>query len=145
MLSAKDADIDKEEGFDAGADDYVTKPCNLKEVAARIRALMRRSLTVAGAHLVAGDLILEPANHKVTRSGVEIRLLPQEFALLEFLMREPNKVFSAEVLSKRVWRGHSSLDTVRTHIKTLRKKIERKDSLPRIETLHGLGYSLRVQ
>jgi len=143
ILTARDLDIDKEEGFDSGADDYVTKPFNLKEVSARIRALMRRSINIANDHITVGDLVVDRRTHQVSKAGEEIRLLPQEFALLEFLMFEPNKVFSADVLSKRVWRGQSSLETVRTHIKTLRKKIERKNSPPKIETLHGLGYCLR--
>lgn len=146
ILTARDNGEEIEDGLDAGADDYITKPFNLKELSARVRALMRRSVTFSGCKLVVGSLSLDPLAHLVHREGEEIKLLPQEFALLEFLMREPNRIFSAESLCKRVWRGQSSLDTVRTHIKTLRRKIEDKEKNgngPRIETIHGVGYCLR--
>ena len=145
MLTAKDSSEEMEDGLDAGADDYITKPFSLKELSARVRALMRRSVSFSSAKLVVGILTLDQNQHKVERNGDEVKLLPQEFALLEFLMKEPNRIFSAETLCKRVWRGQSSVDTVRTHIKTLRKKIENGDARPpRIETIHGVGYCLRI-
>lgn len=142
MLTAKSAVSDKESGLDAGADDYITKPFDLKEVSARIRALMRRSISVIGAQLVAADLTVDLTAHRVMRGQQEIKLLPQEFALLEFMIRQPNRIFSADTLIKRVWNGNSSVDTVRTHIKTLRKKVDLPGCEPLIRTVHGVGYSL---
>lgn len=143
MLTSGDAHVAKEDVFDSGADDYVTKPFNPREISARIRALMRRSIMIASDQLSAGDLIIDTGSRKVTKAGEEIKLLPQEFALLEFLMRDPNIIFSADVLRQRVWKAQASLETVRTHIKTLRRKIVRKNSSPKIETIHGRGYCLR--
>jgi DNA-binding response OmpR family regulator len=144
MLTAKSGINDKESGLDAGADDYITKPFDLKEVSARVRALMRRSISVVGAQLIAADLIVDLTVRKVSRGDNEIKLLPQEFALLEFMIRQPNRIFSADTLIKRVWNGNSSVDTVRTHIKTLRKKVDLPGLQPLIKTVHGVGYSLGV-
>jgi DNA-binding response OmpR family regulator len=142
MLTAKSSVAEKELGLDNGADDYLSKPYDLKEVSARIRALMRRSLSVVGSAIVVADLQLDPHAHTVSRGNVELNLLPQEFALLEFFMRNPNRIFSAETLIKRVWHGNSSVDTVRTHIKTLRKKVDLPNLPQTIRTIHGVGYSL---
>jgi DNA-binding response OmpR family regulator len=142
MLTAKTTVNDKEEGLDCGADDYIGKPYDLKEVSARVRALMRRSISVVGTSLSLGDLVLDPTLHTASRASIPLQLLPQEFALLEFLMRNPNRIFNAESLIRRVWHGNSSVDTVRTHIKTLRKKVDTPDLPPVIKTIHGVGYSL---
>jgi DNA-binding response OmpR family regulator len=133
---------DKEKGLDAGADDYIIKPFDLKEVSARIRALMRRSLSVVGSQIVIGNLVLDLTTQSVTRNDKSIKLLPQEFALLEFLMRNRNRLFSANELIKKLWNGQSSPETVRTHIKTLRKKIDLPGEVPLIQTMRGLGYSV---
>ncbi|MBA3856407.1 MAG: DNA-binding response regulator [Cyanobacteria bacterium PR.3.49] len=144
MLTAKAEVDDRAEGLDSGADDYLTKPFHPKEFSARVRALLRRPQAVMGKTLKAADIELDPGQIKVFKSGQEIHLLPKEFALLELFLRYPTQVFSAEALLDRVWNTDSSasLDTVRTYIKTLRKKIDSnpKDSL--IRTVHGVGYSL---
>lgn len=142
MVTAKNAISDKENGLDSGADDYITKPFDLKEISARVRALMRRSLDVHSTNISLSDLVIEVDLHRVTRGGEEIKLLPQEFNLLEFLMRNQNRIFSAEALIQRVWHGNSSVNTVRTHIKTLRKKVDGKNSVQLIRTIHGVGYSI---
>jgi OmpR-family two-component system manganese-sensing response regulator len=142
VVSGKSSTKDKESCLDAGADDYMTKPADLVELSARVRALMRRTLTISTRTLSSGDLEMDLDTYKVTRAGAELSLLPQELALLEFFMRHPNKVFSAETLRIRVWRGNSSLETVRTHIKTLRKKLELSDLPKLIKTVHGIGYAL---
>jgi two-component system response regulator MprA len=146
MLTAKAAVEEKEAGLDAGADDYLTKPFHLKELSARVRALLRRHTQSSGSELKAGDLVLDVLARKVTMSGVEIHLVPREFSLLEFFMRHPNQVFSAEALIDRVWQSDTmaSPDTIRTYIKILRKKlgIEGKESL--IQTVHGVGYKLEL-
>ena len=144
MLTAKSTIDDRAEGLDSGADDYLTQPFHPKEFSARVRALLRRPQSVMSKTLKAADIELDPGQVKVFKANQEIHLLPKEFALLELFLRYPTQVFSAESLLDRVWNTDSSasLDTVRTYIKTLRKKIDTnpKDSL--IRTVHGVGYSL---
>ena len=144
MLTGKDKISDKEEGFDAGADDYLTKPFHGKELTVRIKALLRRPPNLVKDVLRVGDLVLEKENFSVRRGDSEIRLLPKEFALLEFLMRHPNQVFSAEALLERVWvsESESTVEAVTTCIKRLRRKLE-SDGVPSpIATVHGVGYKL---
>lgn len=144
MLTAKSTIDDRAEGLDSGADDYLTKPFHPKEFTARVRALLRRPQAVMAKTMKAADIELDPSQIKVFKANKEIHLLPKEFALLELFLRYPTQVFSSEALLDRVWNTDSSasLDTVRTYIKTLRKKIDTnpKDSL--IRTVHGVGYSL---
>jgi DNA-binding response OmpR family regulator len=144
MLTAKNTVEDKERGLDAGADDYLTKPFHLKELSARVRALLRRHTQGTSRELRIGGLVLDVVARKVTLNNEEIHFVPREFSLLEFLMRHPNQVFSAEALLDRVWASDTlaSPDTIRTYIKILRKKLggEGKDSL--IRTVHGVGYKI---
>ncbi|MBX9572689.1 MAG: response regulator transcription factor, partial [Candidatus Obscuribacterales bacterium] len=100
IASARNSSADKERGLDAGADDYITKPFDLKELSARVRALMRRSVSMIGNTLVLGDLTLDVTTHQAWRGRVELKLLPQEFSLLEHLIRHPNKIFSPDVFRK---------------------------------------------
>jgi DNA-binding response OmpR family regulator len=146
LLTAKKHVDEKEQGLDAGADDYLTKPFEMKELSARIRALLRRPSAFSGSVLQVGSLSLEPTTFKVTRSGEEIPLLPKEFALLEFMMRHPNQVFSAEALLDRVWSSDSeaSPETIRTYIKRLRKKIDLEGQQSILSTVHGVGYKLEA-
>lgn len=144
MLTGKDSINDKELGLDSGADDYLTKPFHMKELAARIRSLLRRAPQVADNVLCAGDLLLDPAKYRVTKNGGTIQLLPKEFAVLEFLMRHPNQVFTPEALLERVWKSDSEAtsEALRTTMKRLRKKIEDPDGPQLIRTVHGVGYVL---
>lgn len=146
MLTGQDLAENIETGLDSGADDYLTKPFHMKELSARIRALLRRPQTVTENVLRAGDLTLNPRTFAVTKGGADIRLLPKEFALLEFLMRHPNQVFSAEALLDRVWHSENDAapETVRTCIKRLRRKIDGESENSLIQTLHGVGYKLNV-
>ena len=130
ILTSRAQVEDKEHGLDSGADDYLTKPFELRELSARVRALLRRPpREVTGNVLKAGHLSLDRQTHEVKRGGEAINLLPKEFALLEFLMRYPNEVFSLETLLNRVWPSDSdsSPDTVRVHLTHLRNKLESKD------------------
>ncbi len=146
MLTGKDTITDKLQGLDSGADDYITKPFHLKELSARIRALLRRPANISGPGntLEAKGLVLDTAAHELTKEGQPIQLLPKEFALLEFFMRHPGEVFSPDALLDRVWNSESdsSIDTVYTYIKTLRKKISPEAPSSIIKTVHGIGYKL---
>jgi DNA-binding response OmpR family regulator len=148
MLTAKSSIEEKETGLDAGADDYLTKPFDARELLARIRALLRRPQAVTASNgLAIGDLALDTKACKLFKAGIELKLLPKEFNLLELFMRYPNQVFSPEALLQRVWTADSaaSSDTVRTYIKTLRKKIDSPGTASTIRTVHGVGYCLDTQ
>ena len=145
MLTGKGTIVDKETGFDAGADDYLTKPFHMKELSVRLRALLRRvGGNLTGDELRYRDIVIEPANHRATRTGKDLQLLPKEFALLEFLMRHPSQVFSAEALLSRVWSSDSdaTIDAVSTCVKRLRKKVDVEGETSVIKTVHGVGYRL---
>ncbi|HEY9786986.1 MAG TPA: response regulator transcription factor [Candidatus Obscuribacterales bacterium] len=144
MLTGKGAVDEKEEGLDSGADDYLTKPFHFKELSARIRALLRRPQATKTNQLKIRDIELDRASRRVTRNGIDIQLLPKEFALLEFLMRHTNEVFSPEALLDRVWHSESdsSVDTIYTTMRTLRKKISPDDASSIIRTIHGAGYMI---
>lgn len=146
MLTARSTIDDKEMGLDAGADDYLCKPFHLKELSARVRALIRRSSASAASSniLHLGDISLDPSARRVTKGGVDVKLEPKEFSLLEFLMRNRNVVFSADALLDRVWESDTSVspDSIRTYIKGLRKKLGSSGEASIITTVHGLGYRL---
>jgi DNA-binding response OmpR family regulator len=144
MLTAKKQTQEKVFALDQGADDYLTKPFDVQEVSARVRALLRRPQSVAGNILRARNVMLEPSTFRVSRDGQDVQLLPKEFALLEFFMRHPNQVFSAEALLDRVWSSDSdaSPETIRTYIKRLRQKIDTQGQVSLISTVHGVGYKL---
>lgn len=142
MLTGKKEMSDKLEGFESGADDYLTKPFNVQELSARVKALLRRQSVLPGKTLSAGTLLVDPENYMVTRHGKEIHLLPKEFALLVFFMRNPNHVFSIDALLARVWESttDASADVVRTTVKRLRDKIDEPGSESMIRTIHRVGY-----
>jgi DNA-binding response OmpR family regulator len=146
MVTARDTIEDKEAGLDAGADDYLTKPFHLKELAARVRALLRRGSSKPGNVLKVRDVELDTNEYRCTKSGAEIHLLPKEFRLLEFLVRHPNQVFSAEDLLSSVWESDTPalLDTVRGHVKRLRKKLDSPGAPSMISTVYGLGYKVEA-
>lgn len=154
MLTAKGDEIDRVVGLELGADDYLTKPFSMRELLARVKALLRRrdllleelaqrSAEAARERLVAGDLEIDPAAHRVLKGGVPVALTPKEFDLLVFLVRHRGQVFSAERLLEQVWGYDSAVDTgtVPVHIRGLREKLEDEPSRPRrIETVRGVGY-----
>ncbi len=144
MLTGQTKIDDKERGFDAGADDYLTKPFDLRELSARIRAILRRPDLVSRDVLASRDLTLDSAKAKVMRAGQEIRLQAKEFALLEFLLRHRGHVYSAEDLLGKVWSSdsESSPEAVRQTIKRLRDKIDVDGEKSLITTIVNIGYSI---
>lgn len=147
MLTGKNSISDKENGLDSGADDYLTKPFNMKELSARIRSVLRRASGAVSNILQVGELSIDPTKYKLTKSGKEIQLLPREFALLEFFMRHPDEVFSGEALLQRVWHSESDAtsEAIRTCIKRLRQKIDGDNDDSVIQTIPRVGYRLRVK
>ncbi len=148
MLTARIEDIDKILGLELGADDYLTKPFNPREVVARVRAILRR--TSGGAHtssiLQIGELRLDIDQHTLNVSGIFVEVTPTEFALLKALMEHPNHAFTrAELLEKALGYSYEGVDrTLDSHIKNVRKKIEPDASHPRyLETVFGVGYRMR--
>lgn len=143
MLTAKSTIEDKETGLDSGADDYLTKPYALMELSARIRVQLRKTSKQTQNQLVSGDIVVVPDQLRVTRAGKEIELLPKEFSLFEFFMRNPDRVFSAEAIMQRVWQSETdaTTDAFRSCLKRLRQKLALPgEGKPVIETIHGAGY-----
>ncbi len=147
MLTAKSQITEKMEGFDSGVDDYLTKPFNLKELSARLRALLRRPQAVVSNVISNGYIELDVVKRRITKGGVEVHLLPRDFELLEFLMRHLDEVFSSEALLQRIWGSdaEATSDALRTSIKRLRQKLDVGDSDTQsfIENIPRVGYRLR--
>lgn len=144
MLTARNHIADKETGFGAGADDYLTKPFQIRELAARVEALLRRPLTYKPQVLQVAGIQLDPARHSVTFNGEQIHLHPKEFAVLELLMLRPGQVFSADQLFKRVWPTESEAGTnaLTVTIKRLRQKLGDEKNKVIIKTVRGYGYKI---
>ncbi len=145
MLTGKHLISEKVTALDAGADDYLTKPFNIQEFMARVRALLRRRGSgYDTGQLVVGELKLDVKTFTVTCGGQNVSLIPKEFAILELLMTYPGVVFSHEAIFRRLWKSDeaTSPEIVRTHLKNLRKKIEAVGAISPIETVHGVGYKL---
>jgi two-component system, OmpR family, response regulator MtrA len=143
MLTAKSDTADVVKGLESGADDYVVKPFNPKELVARVRTRLRPSPEIAGGSLQVGDLTLDVAGHEVRRGDVKINLTPLEFELLLALALKPQQVFTREMLLEQVWGYHYKADTrlVNVHVQRLRAKVEEDPDSPRIVmTVRGVGY-----
>ena len=153
MLTAKTDDMDKLIGFDHGVDDYLTKPFNILELKARIRALLRRSRTVVPQEqpantLTIGSITLDLDARNAYRAGVLADLTAKEFDVIEFLMRNPNRVYSREALLDTIWayEYRSDIRTVDVHIRRLREKLEENSAEPKyIMTKWGVGYYFKKQ
>ena len=147
MLTARGEEADRIVGLDLGADDYVTKPFSPRELAARVRSVLRRTAGPAapGERLAFGAIELDASTRDVTRAGEELKLTAKEFDLLWFLASHPRKVFSRDQLMSRVWGYEAALDTgtVTVHMRRLREKIESDPSKPdHLQTVWGVGYRL---
>lgn len=146
MLTARDTVADKIVGLDAGADDYVTKPFDLEELMARVRALLRRGVSISEFNLHWGKLQLNPSTHEATYDHQPLTLTPKEYALLELLVASGRRILSRSGIIEQLWSAEDSpvAETVNSHIRGLRQKLRAlgaPDDL--IETVHGLGYRLK--
>ena len=145
LLTARAGVTDKVAGLDGGADDYLTKPFEVAELLARVRALLRRG-TTAPAILGVADLRLDPATRSVTRGGRAIELTAREYALLEYFLRHPGRVLSRALIAQHVW--GVSFDTftnvIDVYVNYLRRKVDAEFEPKLIHTVRGAGYVLRV-
>ncbi len=147
LLTARGEEVDRIVGLELGADDYVTKPFSPRELAARVRALLRRASARPDPRstLAFGDVVLDADARQVRRAGEEVALTAKEFDLLWFLASHPRKVFSRDQLMASVWGYEPALDsgTVTVHIRRLRQKVEDDSARPRhLQTVWGVGYRL---
>jgi two-component system phosphate regulon response regulator PhoB len=147
MLTARAMEHDKLSGLEAGADDYLTKPFSPKELAARIKAVLRRRAPqLSGDSVEIEGLRIDPASHRVTADERRVQLSPSEFRLLHFLMTHPGRVYSRTQLLDHVWGDHVYIEerTVDVHIRRLRKALEPTGHQRLIDTVRGAGYGLRT-
>jgi DNA-binding response OmpR family regulator len=145
LLTARGEEADRIVGLELGADDYVTKPFSPRELAARVRTVLRRAAAPAPVEerIAFDDVVVDAAGRDVTKAGEELALTAREFDLLWFLASHPRRVFSRQQLMERVWGYAAAVDTgtVTVHIRRLREKIEDDPSQPRhLETVWGVGY-----
>lgn len=146
MLTGKASQLEKETGFQAGVDDYLTKPFSLRELLARVRSLLRRAgQAPSNSVLRAHDIEVDVSALRVAKAGTPLQLSKKELALLILFMRNAGQVFGAEALLQGAWPEHrgATTETVRTHLKTLRRKIDSLDQPSLIETVHGVGYRFK--
>lgn len=144
MLTARDAVDDRVAGLDSGADDYLVKPFAFAELLARLRALERREPVLRDTTLRVADLELDTTTRSVARRGVPITLTNKEYALLEYLMRNPNQVLTRDMISERIWNFDfdSFSNVIDVHIRYLRRKIDDPFDRKLIQTVRGAGYRI---
>ena len=147
MLTARTDEFDKVAGLEGGADDYVTKPFSPRELVARINAVMRRTTDSSDELVLAGNIELDLAGHRVRANGNEIRLGPTEFRMLRFLMTHPDRVYSRSQLLDRVWGANVYVEerTVDVHVRRLRKALTAESVDGYIQTIRGAGYRFSAQ
>ena len=145
MLTARVEDMDKIMGLTLGADDYLIKPFDFDELLARIRAMTRKHAGQRTNRFTAGDLILDVEQRRVTRGGEEVQLLPKEYSILEYLLRNKGKVLSREQIEDRIWNYEysGSSNNVDGYMSRLRKKIDGSREQKLIHTVKGVGWTVR--
>ena len=146
-LTAKDKVDDIVSGLDSGSDDYLTKPFAFAELLARVRALIRRGTAERGAEITFADLRLDPVAHKVWRGESEIDLTTKEYALLEYMMRNPNQTLTRSMIAEHVWdyTFDSFTNIIDVYVNYLRKKVDRDFDKKLIHTVRGVGYVLKEE
>jgi DNA-binding response OmpR family regulator len=144
MLTGRDSVDDRVQGLDCGADDYLVKPFAMRELLARLRALLRRPQPFTNGRSEIGGLVLDPVEHSVERDGVPIHLTPREFALLEYFMVHPNQVMTRDQIEQHIWSFDFDGDSnvIDVYIRRLRRKIDEPFHTPLLHTIRGLGYRL---
>ena len=145
LISALDSTEDRVNGLDLGADDYISKPFSFDELAARIRAILRRTQKHKSTKLHAGELTLDTVTHLAYRDNKEIELTTKEYSLLMYLMLNKNNVIARNSIIQNVWREDLGKDSnvIDVYVKKLRGKIEKKGTRPTIQSVRGVGYRLR--
>jgi len=146
ILTARDALADKIAGFDAGADDYLTKPFSFLELLMRVRALLRRGKVEPQVKLQVGDLSMDLTAHRASRAGKPLQLTGKEFALLEFFLRNPGRVLTRTTIAEHVWDygfENTFSNVIDVFVKRLRNKIDRDFSPKLLHTVKGVGYILQ--
>ena len=146
ILTARTSVTDRVKGLDVGADDYLVKPFAIAELLARARALMRRGGTGPVMALKADDLTLDPVSHEVMRGGRKIDLTTKEYALLEYFLRNPNRVLTRSMIVEHVWDIHFDTFTniIDVYVNYLRNKIDKGAKRPLLHTVRGVGYVLKA-
>lgn len=147
MLTARADEIDQVQGFETGADDYVTKPFSPRALLARIQSILRRLETGDGEVVSVGRMRLDHSSHRVSIDGIEMKLGPKEFKLLQFFITHANRVFSRNQLLDEVWGDRVVVEdrTVDVHIRRLRRALETYQCESYIQTVRGAGYRFSVQ
>ena len=147
ILTGRNEVRDRERGLDLGADDYLGKPFHPRELAARLRALLRRDSMNTSTQLKVGMFVLHLTGVKLLRNEEPIQLLPKEFALMELFMRNPDQIFNPEQILQKAWTAdtETSPETLRVHIKRLRDKIDIDGKPSAIQNIKGLGYKLNSE
>lgn len=147
FLTARDTVADRVKGLDLGANDYLVKPFDFDELLARIRAMTRSKAGNAHSLFTLADLTLDPATHTVTRAGQQISLLPKEFAILEYMMRNQGIVLTREHLENQIWNYEysGSSNNMDVYISRLRKKLDAGHDVKLLHTIRGVGWVLREQ
>jgi DNA-binding response OmpR family regulator len=144
LLTARDSVDDRVEGLNCGADDYLVKPFAMRELLARLRALLRRQQPYQPGRLEMGSLVVDPSIHTALRAGHPIELTPKEFALLEFLLRHPNQVVTRQLIEQHIWNYDFECESnvIDVYVRRLRRKIDDPFPVKLLTTVRGIGYRL---
>jgi DNA-binding response OmpR family regulator len=147
LLTARDSINDRVQGLDCGADDYLVKPFAMRELFARLRALLRRQQPTKQRCLTMGNLVIDPLTHTVEREGQLVDLTPKEFALLEYLMYHPNQVVTREMIEQHIWNYDFECESnvIDVYVRRLRRKIDYPFAVKLLITVRGIGYRLQSQ
>jgi DNA-binding response OmpR family regulator len=145
LLTARDSVDDRVRGLDCGADDYLVKPFAMRELSARLRALLRRQHPYQPGRLEMGDLVIDPIIHTVERGGRPIDLTPKEFALLEYMMYHTNRVVTREMIEQHIWNYDFECESnvIDVYVRRLRRKIDDPFAVKLLTTVRGVGYRLQ--